>query len=74
MDISVVTTVGLKLHCEVELTTLSEEELNKLLQALEAASKTIREEKARRWVAAGKPKSASGIMLDKLFSQLDSKL
>jgi hypothetical protein len=72
MSFSVATTVALKIHCEVELTTLSDEELTQLIQSLEAAEKTVRSEKARRWVAAGKPQVRNPL-LDKVWAELGGK-
>lgn len=55
MNITVTQTTALTIHAELELSTLSEEELRKVAEQLDTAARTVRSELTRRWVAEGRP-------------------
>jgi arsenate reductase-like glutaredoxin family protein len=68
MAISMTTTVALTINIDVVLTSLSDEELKQLASALEAASKTVRNEQAARWAASGK--AVRNPLLEQVWKEL----
>ena len=66
LSLNLVQTTALTIHADLELSTLSEEELRQVAEQLDNAARTVRGELARRWAAAGKPKSMASKLLDSL--------